>query len=175
MSVIYRRAQYDAPDIGADMARHHGPTELFIHHTADAEGYSYNTKAEQVAKIHSVDKQHRSQGWAMCGYHWMIFQQTGSRKLSRAYQVRPGIYVPSAQAGHNTDTIAVCVVGNGMKEPLHSDTVDAIRRIVWMYNRLETVGGHRDVVATSCPGDRMYGGLDRVADATRLKRYKVHR
>jgi hypothetical protein len=159
MSVVYTRSMYRAPALGSGMSRQASPREAFLHHTADAEGLSYNTKDEQVAKVRSIDKQHRAQGWEMIGYHWVVFQRTGTRNEARAYQARPAIYVPAAQENHNTRTLAICVVGNGERETMFADTRSVIREIIRRYSNIQTLGGHKDVVATACPGRNFYSQI----------------
>lgn len=170
MATIYTRSKYAAPGVPSGMARQGAPLEVFLHHSADREGMTWNTKAEQVAKVHAIDRQHRNQGWSMGGYHWVVFQRTGSRNEARAFQLRPGYYVPAAQKNHNSRTLAICVVGNGNAEELFEDTRIVIRKVIKLYCCIKAVGGHRDVVATSCPGNRFYAQLDRIAGPLDLKR-----
>ena len=172
MSVIYTRSKYNAPPLGRNMGRQLSPLEAFVHHTADAEGMSFNTKDEQVRKIRAIDHFHRNgRGWSMTGYHWLVFQKVGSRNVSRGFAVRPVLYVPAAQANHNTRTLAIAVVGNGDKEPMFDDTVACIARIIRMYKNVRVVGGHRDVVATGCPGRNFYQRLPQIAHRAGVRVY----
>lgn len=156
------------------MARQSAPLEAFLHHTDDKPSVVqiYNTKTEQTAKVHAIDTQHRNQGWSMGGYHWVVFQQTGTRHFARAFQLRPATFVPAAQLNHNTRTLAIAVVGNGNVNSLFEDTEKVILDILRRYKRIRTLGGHRDVVATNCPGDRIYAEIPSLARRAGLKVYK---
>lgn len=170
MSTIYTRSKYNAPPLGVNMARQASPLEAFLHHSTDPDGLTYNTKSEQVAKIDAIDTFHRrDRGWAMTGYHWIVFQRTGTRNAARGFAVRPALYVPAAQANHNTRTLAICVIGDGEREQIFNDTIHCVARIIRMYSNIRTVGGHRDVVGTTCPGKNFYRALPAIAHEAGVK------
>lgn len=171
---IYNRRQYDAPPLGQDMARQAAPREAFLHHTADAPNAVnlYDTKREQAAKVRAIDAQHRRQGWDMGGYHWVVFQKTGDRNEARAFQLRPALFVPAAQQDHNSRTLAIVVVGNGNENRLFEDTRHVIAQVIRQYKQIQTLGGHRDVVATNCPGDIFYRDITDIARRARVKVYR---
>jgi hypothetical protein len=78
--------------------------------------------------------------------------------------------IPAAQLNHNTHTLAIVVIGHGGKDPLKADTRRAIVEILHRYPVLQAFGGHRDVVATECPGDRFYARIPELARTAGLRR-----
>lgn len=170
---IYSRSGYDAPPLGEDMARQAFPLQAFLHHSDDENADQYNTKAEQVRKVKDIDNFHRNtRKWSMGGYHYLVFQRIGSRYEGSAFQLRPATFVPAAQLNHNYRTLAICVVGNGEHEVLQADTVRTIAKIIRMYGGVKTLGGHRDVTPTDCPGDRFYKSIPRIADLAGVSVYR---
>lgn len=160
------------------------PSEGFIHHSTDRLAEYADTLAEQKAIARAIQRYHMdNEGWDDIGYNFLIFQPYGHRtgalggsatKYARIFQGRPITHVPAAQAHHNTDTIAICVVGNfDHDDSVKDNTRHAIE--VLINQRLPTLrvlGGHRDVFATECPGDTLYTQIPKIAAATRLRVYR---
>jgi len=133
------------------------PTELFIHHSDTPNANRIDTVAEQHATLRSFQNFHMdTRGWSDIGYHLICFQPYGGIKQARLYRGRPIRYVPAAQQGHNTGTIALCVVS--ANDPVKDRTVDridaAIRALAEKYP-LTRVRAHGDVFATDCPGSHL--------------------
>jgi hypothetical protein len=160
---IYLRNRYKAPPVPSGMSRQAHPLEAFLHHSVDIDAGQYNTKEKQTKKIGLIDGEHRARGYSMGGYHWVVFQRTGNRWAARGFQLRPAIYTPAAQLGHNPRTLAICVVGDGRYDTLHPDTIDVIAHIVKRYPGVRKLGGHRDVTPTECPGPRFYKAVPTIA------------
>ncbi|HMJ97613.1 MAG TPA: hypothetical protein VK486_17325, partial [Thermoleophilaceae bacterium] len=72
--------------------------------------------------------------------------------------------VPAAQLNHNRGTLAICVVA-GPLDTITSRTRYVIERVLMLHPSVRTLGGHRDVVATSCPGEHLYHAIPRIARA----------
>ena len=149
--------------------------EMFLHHSTDRLAEHVDTLAEQGAMCRAIQRYHMdSNGWDDIGYHYLVFQAYGSRKYARIFEGRPMTHVPAAQLNHNTSTIAVCVFGNFD----HDDTVKRNTRhaIEVLINTrvmpfgVRTIGGHRDVVSTECPGDTLYKQIPQIAVATGMQR-----
>lgn len=93
---------------------------------------------------------HLSKGWSGIGYHFVIrgdgVVQTG----------RPIDTIGAHAYNCNTDSIGICVCGNYMTtEPSEISMqalVDTVNYIKGIYGDLQ-LARHRDVNATSCPGD----------------------
>ena len=67
----------------------------------------------------------------------------------------------------------VCVVGDFRYEDVKNATITCLRQVAREAHAhgVKTLGGHRDVVATACPGDHLYAQLDRIAKGSGLVRY----
>lgn len=176
MARIYTRKTYSAPSIGTGMKRQSAPVEAFIHHTVTPNDEDFNSKVRQVRAVHAIDRQHRvGNGWPMGGYHWLVFQHLGlkdPRHEASAYQLRPALFTPAAQAGHNSRTLAIAVVGDGREDALYADTAKVIADVIGLYCCIRTVGGHWDVTPTECPGDRIYGAIPRIAKRAGIRTYR---
>ena len=152
------------------------PAEAFLHHTVDSEAARLDRLAEQAAHMRAIQADHLDRGWSDIGYHFVVFQPFGSLRYARVFEGRDWHKVPAAQAGHNTGTLAIAVVGDFTVETLMRNTRYAVELVLRTHpasTELETVGGHRDVNATACPGDGIYGWLDRIARAADLRRYRA--
>jgi N-acetyl-anhydromuramyl-L-alanine amidase AmpD len=118
--------------------------KIVIHHSASA----LTTTAKEIKQWH-LDR-----GWKNIGYHYVI-EFNGAVRAGRPLTV-----VPAAQKGANTNSIAICVVGDNtdpnkrwlpaqwrsLENLIQSLYVVLVRRI--------PVSGHRDVLPghTECPG-----------------------
>lgn len=95
-----------------------------------------------------MDLWHKQRGWSGVGYHFFI------KKDGTLQEGRPLWKVPAAQAGHNVDTIAICL--HGLLESKFTqeqfDTLkDLCRMIDDAYNGEVTFHGHREVARKACP------------------------
>lgn len=151
--------------------------EAFIHHTTDTRAEGVDTLTEQKRAMRAIRDFHMDvRGYAFVGYHFVVFQPFGGRKKARAFQARPLTKVPAAQLLHNTYTAAICVFGNFQRDDgVKDDTLDCIVGLLNRINRrhpsLAVVGGHRDVVATSCPGDTLYAKIGTIAKQANLRKF----
>jgi N-acetylmuramoyl-L-alanine amidase-like protein len=147
------------------------PAEAFLHHTVDGDAAALNSEAEQSAHMRAIQRDHFDRGWSDIGYHFVLFQPFPPLRHARVFEGRDTHKVPAAQAGHNTGTLAIAVVGDFTTDTLQRNTRYAVELVLRMHPALETVGGHRDVTPTACPGDGIYRWLDRIADAAGVRRY----
>lgn len=115
-----------------------------------------------------VDAQHRSQGWAMIGYTWVIGED------GTVSQGRPMNMVPAAAQGSNTISVDVSLTGNfepsdpGYTGPPTPAQIQALKDLcVYAHQKIPTINqtlGHRDVNQTACPGDDLYKLLPEIRD-----------
>ncbi|GLZ13160.1 hypothetical protein Acsp04_33950 [Actinomadura sp. NBRC 104425] len=118
-------------------------TEFIVHYS---EGPT--TQTPRQIQDHHMD----SNGWADIGYNFLV------DVMGRIYEGRGWLVVGAHATGHNTSGIGVCMIGrNG------DATTAAENAIRWLYDEaVRRAGrslkklGHRDVTATSCPGDQLY-------------------
>jgi hypothetical protein len=177
---VYERDDWD-PGFGVrTMTWQARPAEAFIHHGAEGDAERVDTLAEQITAMRETRNFHFNvRGWSDIAYHYVIFQSYHKGVHARIFEGRPVRKVPAAQQDHNTGTFAVCIYGNFQHDDdLKPNTRYALevlltkRPDITGATALKTLGGHRDVVQTSCPGDTVYAALPTIAQAAGLKLYR---
>ncbi len=169
---VYTRSDWGARKPG-QMFDQPGPVvEAFLHHTFRPTGGA-DTLAEQKAVMRGIQNGHMDgNGWPDIGYHFVVCQPFGSLEHARIFVGRNWRKVPAAQLNHNRRTLAVCTVGDFTTEELQRNTRYAIGLLLrsgkWSHD-LAAVGGHRDVVSTDCPGDKLYEWVPRIAANASLR------
>ena len=116
-------------------------TERIILHHADAK----NCSAEDIHRWHL------NNGWSGAGYHYLV------RKDGTIYRLRPEDKVGAHAYGSNYNSIGICFEGNYMEEDMPAEQIKAGQELVaYLKNKynITTVQAHRDVCATSCPGNK---------------------
>lgn len=172
---LYSRADWRARDPRPMDYQGWDAHEAFLHHSADALPEAYYDLERQKAKMQSIQNYHMdTKGWSDIAYHFVIFQPYGSIPYARIFQGRERCWVPAAQEGHNFGTLPICVVGDFTPghDWLQRNTRYAIEVLLNYYPKLTTLGLHRDVYQTECPGDNIAGQLQPILDATNLRRFK---
>lgn len=125
-------------------------TERIILHHADAKSCS----------AEDIHRWHLNNGWAGAGYHFLV------RKDGKIYRLRPEDKVGAHAGGSNYNSIGICFEGNYMEEDMPEIQKEAGKELVsYLKNKygITTVQAHRDVCATSCPGDKF--PFDEIANA----------
>ena len=116
-------------------------TERIILHHADAK----NCSAEDIHRWHL------NNGWSGAGYHFLV------RKDGKVYRLRPEEKVGAHAYGANYNSLGICFEGDYMQEDMTEAQKEAGKELVaYLKNKynIKTVQAHRDVCATSCPGDK---------------------
>lgn len=138
---------------------------LFVHwSTGQGLGPALDTWEEKCAAVRAVQNFHMDvRDWNDIGYGYVVVQPTKWWRRAHVFMGRGGDTVPASQAGHNTGHTSVCVLMRE-GEPLRKNTVRALKEL---YKSLPcgSVKGHRDVGATSCPGDLLYAALPEIRSA----------
>lgn len=119
---------------------------IILHHSASPRA---TTTVEDIRRWHVVDR-----GFDDIGYHFVV---EGDGKVRTG---RPLDFAPAAQAKANTNTIAICLVGNNvLAAEAHgwndAQTLSAKSLIIMLRTVLGKrlpFFGHRDVSASECPG-----------------------
>lgn len=113
--------------------------EVILHH---AEASS--------ATVWDINAWHLDNGWVGIGYHYYI------RKDGSIYRGRPEWAVGAHATGHNDRSIGICCEGAYMTETMPAAQLASLkallRDIMGRYGTMP-LRRHRDVNATSCPGD----------------------
>lgn len=166
------------------MDRQAPPTEAFLHHGAetDREARAIDRESEVLAAMKGIQSFHMGpqRKWSDIGYHYVVFQPHGDMRHAVICEGRLTHFIPAAQLGHNEGTFAVCIFGTiDNDDPLHDNTVFALTQLLsgtragmTGAGHLRTLGGHRDVTQTECPGDTLYRALDRIAHGSHLARFR---
>lgn len=132
-----------------------GTNRIVIHHTGNP--VDDDLSAEQ---IHAS---HQAQGWAGIGYHFVI-RKDGTIELGRPYWA-----IGAHAYGFNSNSIGIHVCGNfDIAEPT-KEQLDALPMLIAdicdAYGFIAGAGivvGHRDLMATACPGNNLYKQLDTI-------------
>jgi len=161
-----------------------GPVKaVFVHHTDTGNNY---TCAQAPAVIRSIYRYHVvSRHWRDIGYNFLV-DKCGTIYEGRAGGVDRSV-LGAHTLGFNTDSTGVAAIGTYSTTAVPAAVVTAIARLAaWKLSLTRTspeskvtllsgdsgsrfkkgtavtlwaISGHRDVVSTECPGDRMYAEL----------------
>ncbi|MGW2497284.1 peptidoglycan-binding protein [Streptomyces pseudogriseolus] len=122
--------------------------EFFVHY----DGATHITRTGPAVP-RAIDNQHRAKGWAGIGYNFVI-DQDGTIFEGRGW-TRQGAHCP----GHNVSGLGVQIAIGGDQEPTEAALAacralydEACRRT----GHALAMRGHRDGIATQCPGARLY-------------------
>ena len=138
----------------------------------------YDTNMIVIHHVGGVDRDydateihgwHLEQGWAGIGYHFVI------RKDGTIERGRPEWAIGAHAYGFNSESIGVNLAGNfdegePTKEQLNS-LVELLQYLCGEYNiepNKDNLVGHRDLMATACPGESLYKQLPEIIERVRL-------
>ncbi|RZU74200.1 N-acetylmuramoyl-L-alanine amidase [Micromonospora kangleipakensis] len=181
---VVTRAEWKADESIVTEPPTYGATvkAFFVHHTAGTNDYSC---ADSAAIVRGIEVYHvKSNGWNDIGYNFLV-DKCGVVFEGR----KGGIDKPVTGAhtyGFNTDNAAIAVLGTYISTGIPTVVQDAVAHVAAyklgqygndplgkvtltsgvdgkydlgeqvVFNR---ISGHRDAVATECPGDALYGQL----------------
>lgn len=116
------------------------PNKLVLHHAEASK-----------CTVQDVHQWHLNNGWAGIGYHYFV------KKDGSIYRGRPDNAIGSHCKGSNTGSLGICFEGNYMKETMptvqYNAGINLIRYLFAKYGVLP-IYGHKDLLATACPGDK---------------------
>ncbi|MGY0006214.1 N-acetylmuramoyl-L-alanine amidase [Micromonospora sp. I033] len=156
---------------------------FWVHHTAGTNDYSC---ADSAAIVRGIEIYHvKSNGWNDIGYNFLV-DKCGVVFEGRKGGIDKPV-IGAHTYGFNTDTSAIAVLGTYISTGIPAATQDAIAHVaaykLGLYGNdplgkvtltegvsdgkfplgqqvtFNRIGGHRDAVATECPGDALYGQL----------------
>jgi hypothetical protein len=182
---IVRRSAWGASDCAPRHAPDYGVVKAaFIHHTVNANDY---TRDEAPAIVLAICRYHRnSNGWNDIGYNFLV-DKFGTLYEGRAGGMDQPVVGAQAQ-GYNAQSTGIANIGDYSSVEQTPEALSAIARLIrWKlpihgiptsgsttlvsaggasnkyaegtHVRVKRISGHRDVDATSCPGDALYGQL----------------
>lgn len=138
-----------------DLTPRDDTSRIVIHHTGNPT--DDDLSAEQL------HRSHLNLGWAGVGYHFIV-RKDGTVELGR-----PDWAVGAHAEGFNYCSISIHVCGNfNLAEPTEAQ-INALPMLIAdiceAYGLIASdsiVMGHRDLMATACPGDNLYKHLDEI-------------
>lgn len=133
-----------------------GITRITLHHTGEHAGLEGLPDIEVVRRIELYHRNEKR--WAAIGYHYLI------GKDGRVYEGRPVQFQGAHVSGENDHNLGISVMGDfqrSLPSPRQLAVVEAFlndsrARFKIGKNR---VFGHRDLNASICPGNALYGWL----------------
>jgi hypothetical protein len=181
---IRTRADWGADESMRGSATYGQVRGTFVHHTAGSNSY---TKSDVPRIIRSIYAYHvRGRGWKDIGYNFLI------DKYGRIWEGRHGgvtrAVIGAHTLGYNAYAFAAAVLGTHTNTTPTDEVIRAYQRLIaWKFHvhgvdprRVSypnikdqpAIAGHRDAVATECPGERLYtrlssirGGVGRLLDS----------
>lgn len=114
-------------------------TEMIVLHHA----------ASKSCTSQEVHKWHINRSWSGIGYHYFISRN------GQIFRGRPEDTVGAHATGHNSKSIGVCFEGDYTSQTMPTAQLEAGKELVAYLKdkyKITKVVGHRDLMATSCPG-----------------------
>lgn len=146
--LIDRGLQYDYSALETRKATN----RVVIHHTG-------NPTDDDLSST-EINASHQAQGWVCIGYHYVI------RKDGHIEIGRPHWTVGAHAYGYNSDSIGIHVCGNfeiGKPTDAQIESLAMLLANVCTDYGLpidkDHVVGHKDLMATACPGQNLYDTL----------------
>lgn len=118
---------------------------IVLHHSATVDG-------KAIRDFVAIKKEHMARGYRDIGYHWVIENING---ILTAIPGRPEWEIGAHCPGRNQDGIGICVVGNFELEVPGNDLYCFVANKcsdIMARHPIREIGGHRDYIATACPG-----------------------
>ena len=115
-------------------------TAIILHHSAG-----------EPLSVEDIHRMHQGRGWSGIGYHFFV------RLNGEIYQGRPIDMLGAHASNNNSYSIGICFEGNyeqrkQMPQAQFSAGRELIAYIQNRYGNKLKILGHRDVMATACPG-----------------------
>lgn len=104
--------------------------------------------------IHDINRWHLNNGWSGIGYHYVIYPD-GTIYRGRPENKAGAHAYQDSKHEANSDGIGICMIGNFQTS---NPTEAQMSSVVWLIGDIHSrypnipVIGHKDVMATACPG-----------------------
>lgn len=129
--------------------------KIVIHHTGNP--------TDDDCSVGELNASHQGQGWTCIGYHYVI-RKDGTIEIGR-----PHWTVGAHAYGENSHTIGIHVCGNFEGAEPTSEQVESVSLLIAKLCKdyglpvdVDHVVGHRDLMATACPGQNLYDKLQTI-------------
>jgi hypothetical protein len=149
---IVTRQEWGASD-PAGLYRPHVPSRITIHH----DGIFFDADDDPVARLKLIQRHAlRTRRWVDIPYHFLIDLE------GRIYAGRPVEAVGDTATNYDPDGhVSITLLGDYDVQRINSAQLEAIVSLAsWLSLTYgippETIAGHRDYAATTCPGDTLY-------------------
>ncbi len=115
----------------------------------DWQGIVVHHSGSQYDNFASIDKYHRSKGWDMCGYHYVI------EKDGIVFEGRPlskdGAHAKTCGPNRNQSHVGICLTGNAKFTPAQEVALKRLcRKLIKQYSIRSIERHHED-----CPSDSL--------------------
>ena len=128
---------------------------IVLHHTGNP--------SDDDLSAAEIDASHKGQGWTCIGYHYVI-RKDGTVELGR-----PHWTVGAHAYGENAYTIGIHVCGNFEEAEPTDKQIESLSMLLanlctdyGLTIDRDHVVGHRELMATACPGRNLYEMMDTV-------------
>jgi hypothetical protein len=126
-------------------------TGFVVHHS----GARDDQTVRSIQDYHMTSDQLTRGGWRDIGYNFLVDRD------GKIYEGVGWLGIGAQVAGHNTATIGVCIIGDYSKSLPPTAALDSVARLYREANRRKgatlSIFSHRQLGATSCPGDALHG------------------
>jgi N-acetylmuramoyl-L-alanine amidase len=173
---IYGTDEWNAePPRGTIQVLDPRPTKIIIHHTASANSTDYS-RAHAFQLARNIQQWHFARGWIDSGQHFTISRGgyiMAGRHKSKTVLIDGRDHVLGAHcSGQNEVSVGIENEGTytnvQIRDEHYNKLVKMCAYICQQYGiPPRRIRGHRDFVATQCPGDRLYARLPRLRDDVR--------
>ena len=125
---------------------------LTVHHTAVV----LADDSQAPVRLRGHQAFHQEQGWPDIAYHFAI-DRRGNVYEARPFSAPGDTFTNYNPAGH---FLPVLEGDYGEQSPTDPQIESLVRLLAWAADQFDvdaaTIGGHRDLAATTCPGDQVY-------------------
>ena len=136
---------------------------IYVHHSVTPSPGVNAVESVERGIIESIHRYHQQIGWPGIGYHFCVFPSGRIYKVGLTDEVRyhtggeDDASTPLVVSYHNETGIGICLIGDFTSEAPGEEQLGATQWLVQQIRYLIPwsidVRGHRDVMATACPGD----------------------
>jgi LysM repeat protein len=156
--VLVPRSAWTNRPVGKNHYAMDGVTRLTVHHTAENEEINGISDLELIRRVENYHRTGRH--WPAIGYHYIVGRD------ARIYEGRPARYQGSHVRSENAHNLGIAVVGDFQSHLPTDRQLAALSSFLDdMRARYQVpksrVWGHRDLSKSICPGDALYGWLQR--------------
>lgn len=158
--VVYSRVDWGAMPPRSPLAVASTPGDsLVVHHTGG--GAAPSSVEDACAMLRGIQASHQNGEYSDIAYNMAV------DNFGNIYTLRGMDMVGAATYGHNHHTRAVVWLGNSDVSPPSAAALQAIAALYKSQVGVNltadaSITGHRDWVATACPGETLYSQLDTV-------------